>query len=168
MSKVARWLLSVTLAAAPAVAGPGLNAVGCLGEAHYVIDGDMIETTILPQAGFTVDYRTTYLSPFITPTIGYYYGRPVLEGYLGLEVGRDFAWARPAFTAGIGAQTYNRKDYPGESAEYRREQEVSYPIGIGFRVWLFQVFYGEWQGRLHREERGGVPYWKMEFGYKLM
>lgn len=169
MKRILRWAFTAALlGAAPAIGGPGLNAIGCLGEANYMYAGDMGGSTTLPQIGFTLEYRTRLLSISNSPTIGYYYGRPVLEDWLGMEIGWDIAWARPALTGGFGAQTYSRKVFLSDGDEYRRQQEVRFPIGIGYRLWIFQSFYGEWHGRFFREGRGGVPWWKMEFGYKVI
>jgi hypothetical protein len=161
-------LVLALLGALPVPGRPGMNVLLCLGEAHYMHAGDMGGSTTLPQVGFTVEYRTRPLSLFASPTVGYYYGWPVLEAYAGAEVGWDVFWARPALSGGIGVQSYSRKDFLNDGDDYRREHEVRFPIGIGFRLWLFQACYGEWQGRLYQEGKGGVPMWKMEFGYKLI
>lgn len=169
--KAFRGLLLVpALAAAQPAAGRfHLNAVGCLGEVGYALAYDVGSSTTLPQIGFGVEYRARYWAIYNIPTIGYYVGRPVLEDYLGGELGADIAWARPALTGGIGIQSYHRQDFRGMSDAFDRKLEVRYPLGLGFRLRLFQSFYGEWQGRTWKwRERDGIPAWKMEFGMRVI
>jgi hypothetical protein len=47
MNRILRWVFAAALLGVmPAFGGPGLHAIGCLGEANYLYSGDMGGSTM--------------------------------------------------------------------------------------------------------------------------
>lgn len=158
-----KGILAVLVSSLAAKAGINTYVFGSLGEAPYQSGSDMVMTTPLPQAGINLEYRTRYLSPYSKASIGRYNHGLVYEGIVGLTAGMKVWVIRPSLDLGTGIQSANDKRYPYfESDVYKTKRKLHFPLVIGARSDVFDLFYAELEGRFR-----GNPFWKFELGYRF-
>jgi hypothetical protein len=155
-------LLSIVLAVFPLRAQPRAYLMGSLGEAPMSPASDIGGSGALPQAGASLEYPTRFLTPYLKAGIGRYNQGAFFEGYLGIQAGAQVHRFKPSLTFGIGAQSFNRKEFAWESDDYRLIRESHLPTGFGIRLDAWERCYGEWEIR-----NEGMPWWKLEFGYRV-
>ena len=102
-----------------------------------------------------------YLSPYSKSLIGYYNHGFFFEEYIGIQVGAQVLWIKPALTFGAGVQSANEKVFT-VGDEFETHRKIYFPLGFGARLDVCEKVFGEWDWRVD-----GYPWWKLEFGYRL-
>jgi hypothetical protein len=165
MLPVKRLLFAILLLNSQGISGIGGNAIGSLGEASFNQASDLGGSTVLPQTGFSLDYRTKYLTPYLDLTVGWYNHGPHLEGWAGAHAGYPIGWFKPGITLGRGVQSSNDKRWD-RNEEYYLVRRTRQPWGAGLRADLFDRLFFEF------EQRGGstddfAPWWRLKSGYRI-
>ncbi len=144
-----------------AFSSPRLYGLVSIGEAPFKPISDIGGSTPVFQTGISLEYRTTYLSPYSKSLIGYYNHGLFLEEYFGIQLGAKIRWIKPAITFGTGIQSANEKQFTlGD--EFETNRKIYFPFGFGARLDAFEKIFGEWDWRVN-----GYPWWKLEFGYRM-
>lgn len=139
-----------------------LYGLASLGEAPFRMLSDVGGSTAVPQTGVSIEYGTKFLTPFSKASVGYYNHGLFAEEYVGVQAGAAISWLKPSLTFGKGIQIANEKEYTlGD--EFETNRKVYYPWGFSARLDAFERVYGEWDWRVE-----GFPWWKLEFGLRLL
>ena len=138
-----------------------------LGEAEKQILSDVYASGVYPQLGMQIEYRTRYLTPYNEVSFGYYNNGLTIEDYLGVQIGKEIGFFRPALTLGVGIQSANTQENILGTDEFDYIRKIGIPIGFGFRTELFKRVSMEWEGRLKSWQLPSHPWWRFKIGCRI-
>ncbi|NQY10870.1 MAG: hypothetical protein HRT71_15335 [Flavobacteriales bacterium] len=97
-----KLLILLVLFAVNSYSNLGSNVMLGLGEAPQMELRDVGGSAAYPQVGFSLEYRTKYITPFNEVLIGKFNSGFTYENYFGIQVGKKISFIKPSLTFGAG------------------------------------------------------------------